>query len=176
MSDPRIVALDLSLTSTGVADWWEPDLITYSIKPRQTGARRLTDIRSEIMESAEAANLVLIEGYSYGSVNSQAHSLGELGGVVRVALYEDGIPYLVVSPSEIKKYATGKGNASKDAVLQQAVHRSGRTFGSNDEADAWWLLQMALDHYGLPCVLIPAVNRSVLDKIDWPILKAEVPA
>ena len=54
------------------------------------------------------------------------------------------IPYEGVAPSQIKKHATGKGNSSKDEILRTARERWGDTIRYSDEADARWLLDLAL--------------------------------
>lgn len=182
MSDLCFLALDLSQTSTGVALWFEGEIPeTKVLKNGKEGPERLVWIRDQIRDLTlnwvvRQPNLVILEGYDFGTRHG-AHHAGELGGIVRVDLWEHGIPYVLVSPSQLKKYATGRGNASKSEVLQVAVHRFGRTFKTDDEADARWLLDMALARYGLPHVRMPAPNRAVLDKITWPVLTAlEVPA
>jgi crossover junction endodeoxyribonuclease RuvC len=146
------------------------------LKPgKRRDVERLIWLRDylHVVTVGERVDLVIIEGYSFGSRASHAHSLGELGGVVRVMLHERGIPFAVVSPSALKLYACGKGNATKDAVLASAVHRFGREMG-NDEADALWLWALAKDAYGEPLLAMPAHNREALEKIDWP--KVGVPA
>jgi hypothetical protein len=67
--------------------------------------------------------------------------------VIRLALLEQGTPFAVVQPSPLKAYATGKGNALKEAVLSAAVKRSGIEFRTSDESDAWWLRQMGLARF-----------------------------
>jgi crossover junction endodeoxyribonuclease RuvC len=90
------------------------------------------------------ADLVLIEGYSYGSKFSHAHALGELGGVLKVAILEAGKRLIIPSPSELKKWATGKGNAGK-AEMMLAAERA-RIFGAitpnDDIVDALWLAHL----------------------------------
>ena len=72
-------------------------------------------------------------------------------------------------PSCRAKLATGKGNASKDAVLVAAVRRLAYDGHLHDEADALWLLQAALHHYGLPgAVDLPKGHLQALDKLRWP--------
>jgi Holliday junction resolvasome RuvABC endonuclease subunit len=123
-------------------------------------------------------DVVVLEGYAYARAN-QAHQVGELGGVIRVALAEWGIPYVVVAPSALKLYATGKGNASKDNVVSAVSARTGIVFagkGANDRCDAWVLRQMGMAHYGVgtdvygtdALVPMPKHNRTALDKVDWP--------
>lgn len=52
------------------------------------------------------------------------------------------------SPSEIKKFATGKGNAGKPEVMKAARERFGFTDGDDNEADALCLLHLAIAEYG----------------------------
>ncbi len=63
---------------------------------------------------------------------------------------ENGIAYRGYSPSQIKKRATGKGNASKAKVVAAALERwpelAGMLTGDN-EADALWLLDLARADY-----------------------------
>ncbi len=176
MAEPRVVGLDLSLTATGVA---LPAGRTLTIGPKLKGCLRLAYIRNEVMEHCapvEAtepewhmdAPLVVVEGYSFSSRNSHAHALGELGGVIRLALHEHGVPYVDVPPSNLKKYATGKGNANKGEMLAAAIRRLDYQGASDNEADALWLRAMGLDALGCPVVEMPAVNRSALAKVAWP--------
>ena len=134
-----IIGLDLSLTSTGVADKGG----TFRIRPKSKGAQRLDDIASEIMVLGREAELVVIEGYSFGSQGRATFSIGELGGVIRLELHRAGVPWLLVPPSVLKKWATGKGNADKDTMLETAIRKYAFEGHGNDEADAWLLYLMA---------------------------------
>lgn len=163
------MGLDLSLTATGVA---LPDGTTRLVKPPvccNRGMRRLRWIREKIlgMVYANQVTHVAVEAYSFGSRNSHAHALGELGGVVRLALAEAGIPYIDVPPSSLKKYATGKGNATKELVLVHAVRRLGYPGSDNNEADALWLRAAGLDFLEAPVVEQPQDSRKALDKVDF---------
>lgn len=131
--------LDLSLTATGYADS-DGDGGTFTTKTR--GMERLATIRTFAVSFAVASDLVAIEGYSYGSKFSHSHALGELGGVIRLALWELGTDYVDVPPAVLKKWATGKGNANKDAVLAAAI-RHGYLGDDNNGADAYWLADIA---------------------------------
>lgn len=111
---PRVLAVDLSLTRTGLCDDDGPT--TYAASGE--GLTRLAAIRDRVLDAAAAAELVAIEGYSFGSKGRAVVSIGELGGVVRLALAEAGVAFVDVPPSTLKKYATGKGNAGKDEVLE----------------------------------------------------------
>lgn len=65
--------------------------------------------------------------------------------------------------------ATDAGAAPKEAVLAAAIRRLGYGGSSHDEADAFWLRTMALDHYvALAEPVVPIAHRAVLLRIDWP--------
>lgn len=164
MSEPRVVGLDLSLTATGIAT--PEGQRTIGTKAR--GCERLIELRDTIRKACELADLVAVEGYSFGSRNSHAHALGELGGVVRVALHVASVPFVEVPPSSLKKFATGKGNAGKEEVLASAIRRLGYEGHDNNEADALWLRAMGMDALGCPLVAMPESHRAALVKVEWP--------
>jgi len=153
----RILALDPSLTGTGVALYGTElegefaGVRTWTIVPpaHYRGAARLHAIQQEIANVARGIDLVVIEGYAFSRQN-QAHQLGELGGVIRLTLFCMRVPFVELAPSIRAKLATGKGNGSKDEVFSAAFVRLGYRGSSKDEADALWLLEAALQHYELP--------------------------
>lgn len=163
---PQIMGLDLSLTATGVA---LPDATTLTLRSKLRGMERLADLRSIILGLAASTELVVLEGYSYGSGHG-AHQLGELGGTIRLALWDAAIPYIDIAPTQRAKYATGRGNAAKGLVVSEISARTGRTFPDDNQVDAWILRAMALDHYGHPCIDVPQTHRDALTGIHWPDL------
>jgi hypothetical protein len=68
----------------------------------------------------------------------------------------------------LKKFATGVGNAKKDAMLVGAV-RAGYAGQDNNEADAFWLRQMGLYHLGAAEVPLTAYRTEAVQKVAWPI-------
>lgn len=166
---PSILALDLSLTCCG---WASTERGSGTFAPTAKGMERLGIVLDTLVQiCAFHADLVLIEGYAFAARGRAVFSIGELGGVVRYALYDSELPYVDIPPSNLKKFATGKGNASKDLVLVEAVKRLGYEGSSNDEADALWMLAMARVHYGLDGAPdLPKAHLAALDKIQWPEL------
>lgn len=158
----RVAAFDLSLLSTGVAD----SSGTRRIQSKAKGEKRLIEIRDEVLAVACQADIAVLEGYSYGSPN-QAHPVGELGGVVRVGLYEAGVPFEVVPPAVVKVYGTGRGNAPKDEMLLAAVRRFGYQGSSHDEADALILYCLTMHALGAPVVQVPATHLRALQSLSW---------
>jgi len=63
---------------------------------------------------------VFIEGYSYAS-KGLVYNIGENGGILKLRLKENNIHYFTPTPSQIKKFATGKGNCSKE-MMHNAFH------------------------------------------------------
>lgn len=136
------------------------------------GEQRLYHIRKAILEILDAGrvDVVVVEGFSYGSKGAAIVDIGGLGWVIRLALWERAVPYVEVPPACLKKYACGTGGAKKEQVLVQAVHRAGRTFADNNQADAWWLYQMGLAHYAPDhpaLVRVPATHIEGLKKVPW---------
>lgn len=166
----RIVAFDLSLNATGVASAAGVEVLAPPASC-SSGVARLRWIRGAVLD--RAGDLNVIEGYSYASRGQAIISLGELGGVVRVALTDTGVKWVEVPPACRAKYATGKGNASKEQVFAEAIRRLGYAGHSNDEADALWLRAMALDHYGAPVCEMPKVHRAALDAVKWPATRGD---
>lgn len=163
------VGLDLSLTSTGVA---VADR-TAAISTGTSGPERLVVLRDGIVDLATSVSnpLVFIEGYSFASRNSQAHALGELGGVVRVALWEQGIAFVDVPPTVRAKFATGRGNASKAEVISAVSARTGIAWdgkGADDQCDAWVLQEIGFALQGRERFSWPVTHREALDKIAVP--------
>lgn len=169
---PSVIGLDLSLSSTGIAYPSPTDWETDSYQPKSSGMQRLSDIRGWLDDHLSSFReiVVVVEGYSFSSRNAQAHALGELGGVVRLHLWDSGIPYVDVPPTSRAKFATGKGNAAKSEVVSAVSARTGIAWvgrGADDMCDAWVLQEMGLAKMGSPRFNWPAENMKALEKIEW---------
>lgn len=177
----KILAYDLSLTAAGIA---RPDGTTETINPgARRDAARLAWLTDELAFRAYPTG-PLLEHYPWGVVdlvviedcfaarNSSSVPLAMLHGAIRVDLHRLNIPFVVVSPASVKRYATGKGNAPKPDLRMALFQRAGIDQPDDNQVDAWWLRAMALDQYGTPIVSVPAANREALTKVAWP----DVPA
>ena len=110
-----IVGLDLSLTGTGFARVTENSDSNISIETKfmptraDSGTRitRYRRIAKAIVRSVEKNDIVFIEDYAYG-IKPKASSivtLGELGGIVRLALaLHTGNEPLTITTGEMRKY------------------------------------------------------------------------
>lgn len=55
---------------------------------------------------------------------------------------ENGVEYCAYSSGEIKKLATGRGNCSKEDMIEAAQEQLGYEGNDDNEADALWLLEL----------------------------------
>lgn len=72
----------------------------------------------------------------------------ELRGVVKAFCWQHGWRYVQVEPGDLKRFATGRSNAEKPAMIASACARFGYKGQSDDEADALWLLEWARANIG----------------------------
>ena len=163
----KIVGVDASLNSTGIAATIHGELdnviATRSVNSNKKGTDRLIEIREEVYKSVLGADLVLIESYAFARPN-QAHQIGELGGVLRVMFREKDLKFLEVAPTQLKKFATGKHNASKEEIAVAAYKKWGIECRTNDETDA-----AVLVYIGLACMgntdKLTAYQKEVIDAL-----------
>jgi crossover junction endodeoxyribonuclease RuvC len=153
---PRVLALDLSLTRTGVCDI---NGHASTLRCSLDGALRLNWYYHRVREmlAAQQPDVLVVEGYSFASKYG-GERLGELHGAVQLAALHTHCPLVEVPPTVLKMYATGKGNASKDMVLVAAAQRFPDFNGDNNAADALWLWALAMAVYGRPVVELPALH------------------
>jgi Holliday junction resolvasome RuvABC endonuclease subunit len=59
---------------------------------------------------------VCIEGYAYAAQSNRVFQIAENTGLLKYKLYQLGIPVTIVPPTEVKKFATGKGNSDKNSM------------------------------------------------------------
>jgi Holliday junction resolvasome RuvABC endonuclease subunit len=101
---------------------------------------------------------ILIEDYSFGS-KGRVFNLAENCGILKYMLYKAGYRFFTVPPTVVKKYATGKGNATKEKMYDAFVVETGidlhniisRTtkLGSptTDIVDAWYIARYMIDKH-----------------------------
>lgn len=169
----RVMGLDLSITSTGVA---RVDGSTFRIKTRQKdGPRRLTHIRDLLaVEVAEQRpHLAVIEDLPTRMYARSLKPIAALHGVVQALLIDADVPWAYLAPSTLKSFACDHGAASKSDMQAAAHLADGVEFVDDkggDQADAWWLRAAGYDWSGRPLFTMPQAQRDYLSKGDWPDL------
>ena len=167
---PRIIGVDLSLTSTGVA---LPDGTTYRIKTRPADAdMRLVIIRDNIRRAlaTHEPDLAVVEDLPI-TANS-AGITGMVHGIVRAELADAGVPRALIAAATLKSYAADHGRADKARMAAAAHLAAGIQFTDDpggDQCDAWWLRAAGHDWWGDPLFDLPAGQRARLAKAKWPV-------
>lgn len=201
---PLVVGLDISLTATGLA-WSDGRTMTYGrdglTNPRvhiQERGRLLMELALEIGTLAAHRTLggpSMIPASNAKPVLAVAENIptgGRTGADVQVErcylwlavinlLGRWGIPVLEVTPTQIKKYACGLGNANKrEAVagIKQwfpgwEVRKTGKrgnvlTTDDDNKADGVGAMAIGRDLLGAPVVELPARHRDVLKALELP--------
>lgn len=161
---PRVIGLDLSLTATGIAGH---DGLLHTVATARGGDVRLIYIRSAIHDKVlGGVDLAVVEDLPTHA--KAAGITGMVHGVVRAVLLDVGVPYVLVPPATVKKYATGSGNATKADMRMALYQRTGDDVRDDNQVDAAWLRLMGRDALGVPEVEMPTTHRAVLAKVAWP--------
>ena len=169
---------DLSLTASGIVvlDSTGKVVSRNVIKVKSKGAERLNDIQKLIRSiiSPYDIKLVCIEGYAMGAMG-KTYNIGELGGVIRLLLFRQEIVYSEIPPTQVKKFATGKGGGeggSKDQVTLHVFKKWGFEAVDNNEADAYALARIALALCGKDSNLV-SYQKEVIAQIQNPVKKTK---
>ena len=118
-----IMGIDQSFTHTGVTIVDNEKVIFsagIATTTKDVLERRIERIISFIIGNITKYKVghVRIEGLSYGSVSASKSQLGGLFYCILLMLRELNIKYEIVTPTELKKAVTGKGNAKKNMMLE----------------------------------------------------------
>lgn len=158
-----ILGIDFSLTSCGYIVAEGNEVIAHgTINTRkqysclyldtviraQTLAAQLCDV----YKSYDYQPTIHIESLSMGSSGSATRTLPLALGIVLQGLYlSPNNPFVFVPPTTLKKFATGKGNATKDMMVDAVLEHNAEFYdylmtipkskGRYDLTDAYWLTQ-----------------------------------
>lgn len=150
MIDRDLIALDLGSSLGWARRRTEGDTtIAYGsemLKPSRWESIGFVGIRfKQTLERLRADRpcVVLFEEVRRHLGTDAAHAYGRFHGWLCEWCDTHGVAYRSVPVSDIKKFATGKGNANKEAMIAAMVKR-GYAPANDDEADA-----LALLHWGL---------------------------
>lgn len=164
------MGLDVSSkTGVAVASWVEDKLeILHGEQIRvpsgSKGMRRAGAIAQRVLELCDIhkPDKIVIEDYAVVFAGA-AITLIEIGAIVRYFLEQEVTPdYVTPTPSTLKKFCTGKGNAPKDVMVKEVYRRWGYNTDSNDVADAVaaavFGCALFSDYDGLPAQNMEAVH------------------
>jgi Holliday junction resolvasome RuvABC endonuclease subunit len=140
----NLLALDVA-THTGWAT--KTAFGTWDLTPKrdESTSMRLIRFKARLKELVELEKIdcVVYERVAGQHVNAVIVA-GELTGVLKLVCEELQIPLRSYSAGEIKKFATGKGNANKEKMIDAAILKLGYMGKDDNEVDALWLYQLAM--------------------------------
>ena len=179
----RIYGIDPSLTGTGLAT--DEGTLTLTSRPDDNSvagrAHRINDLVGRILAHIPDVDyggcLVVIEGPAYAQqAQSGVHLRAGLWWLLAVRLTLHGHVVVEVTPSTLKKFATGRGNATKPDMRMALFQRAGIDERDDNRVDAWWLRQIGLHLEGHPdAISLPATHTAALAKVDYLLHSEEVP-
>ena len=148
-SDSKLYSALIDVPITVDADIHEGS-ITSSIE-------RFQNIANFFFQAIELLKpeILFLEGYSLGS-HGKVFSIAENTAILKSKLHDGGYTVVTLPPTVVKKFATGKGNASKQMMkemffqngeerltdLRKVVHYKGSPF--TDLIDAYYVLKYGI--------------------------------
>lgn len=163
--------MDQSLNSTGISYRVDGRPVTRVIDPgKLRGLKRLSYIRKQLLSVIALVNpgLVVFEDYVMGfrkGTGRLAH-LGELGGVLKLTVYETGIDLMVVPTATLKSLVAGNGSAKKPDVIRALAKKYGYHVAQEDEADALSLMLIGEAKCGSTELKAEASRMASLEKCE----------
>jgi crossover junction endodeoxyribonuclease RuvC len=183
----RVVGLDLSLTSAGVARLQVDDQGAVSSWTTTCGRKgeagetlkqrwyRLDSLATDIYNVVPLdCTLAVIEAPAMGAVGGHPHDRSGLWWlVVDRLMSKAGIEVATVAPMTLKVYGAGTGKATKPAMLAAAREHWGLHFDitNDDIADAVVLAAMGARWLGHPIDRLPHTHTRAIASAHWPTRK-----
>ena len=161
----RVVGLDYSTTSTGIAIFADGGWETLTLTSKPTGDTlgdyydRIIDLAYGIDNAIGQADVIGIEKIAFAAKGQRVdrlHYAWHRTVEHLTTIYGD---VLEVTAQQVKQLATGKGNAGKDEVLLATDRRiPSAGVAGNDEADAVWVAVGASILAGRPVIDLPTAH------------------
>ena len=134
--------------SNGISGTWD-----LSIRRDESRGMRLIRLHGKLNEilKAEKIDLLVFESARNAGPKMQGALVvqAELQGVIILWAETNHVAYRGYSPMEIKKHATGKGNANKQAMIDAAKKKwTSVEIKDDNQADALWILDLAATTLG----------------------------
>ena len=170
MSSPAMCILDTSIstkfedakififTATKFKTEMPPN-VTLGRPIKHTSSEERFENISDFFIKAIVSNGVqecAIEGYSYGSKSNRLYEIGENAGVLKHKIFHLGKKVSVFSPSQIKKYFTTKGNASKEDMLKSFTEKHSSFFNTLTTSPS--PVSDIIDSYAIALLLNEEIN------------------
>lgn len=142
----NILSLDLATTTGWAYNQPTANGGVWKLKPKQgsSNGMKLIKLRAFLQDFQNTVGKIDLIVYEKpaGRFIKGVISVAELVGVVEMFCEDNAIQYTSYRPTEIKKWATGKGNSNKTVMLAEAEKRfPGLTIIDDNMADALLMLE-----------------------------------
>jgi crossover junction endodeoxyribonuclease RuvC len=117
--------------------------------------KRMVTLIDEIMDHLQQGDVIGIESPANHATGSYVGQMFGIAWGIRMALFRRGWIYKDITPSQVKKFATGKGNTKKDEMVLPIYRKWGFEHRSDNVRDAFVLAQI-IKAISNPAVLVPA--------------------
>lgn len=105
--------------------------------------KRMVTLINEVVSHLQPSDIICLEGFAYGAQGQGVSFQYGLGHGVRNALYSRKHSFILVTPAQLKKFASGKGNTKKENLILPIHHKWGFEHSSDNVRDAYILAQIA---------------------------------
>lgn len=168
-----VIGIDVSLTATGICAISEVGVKSLLIPttPQEHDFKRQLKIADTVLGFVEAANrndrvVVAIEGYANSAFKRGSGKLftrAEIVGMIKISLsLKYNCDIFIVQPTSLKLFICGKGNGSKQQMMDAIQLRYNKFFNDDNLADAYAL-----------CKYLQAILSKDSAATDWTLLPSQ---
>lgn len=147
------LGIDPSLVGTGVIILQNGKILKQKLiksKPNPSGKPKDEVLRiKKIVEELElivgehTPTIAVVEGMAFGVRNATALvQLAALNYFIRSMLMDYHVPFIIIAPTSLKKFATGSGASKKDVMLMEVFKRWDVTILDDNENDAYCMARV----------------------------------
>ena len=160
------LGIDQSLTETGIVilDYDYKILLATTISTPTRGVERLFHIDLKFRELIKPFQLefACIEGGAYKEVG-RIFQLGQVSGILQLALYREGVDFIEAAPLQTKKYVQGVGkNKGKETILLDIYKNFHEEIRNDNIGDAYVLARLTRDYYN--AFIVKTAKETALEK------------
>lgn len=183
MTTPTVIGLDTSLTATGIAssNGWCQVIGYRKARAKDPGITQLPhperrealhELLQAVTDTIGRPDLAVIELPAPSRSGGGAHERGWLWWQIYNYLAALEVPIGLMTPNHRMQYATGKGAATKNLIVDAVARRwpDWPTHGDDNAADAVVLMAAGRDWLGHPITPMPQTHRAAITKATWPEL------